>query len=201
MCATVEVCEQTLKTGEVRLGLNMGNKEDGEAHGGNGKSKVRLPGCTVVSLPPFFAFVLVWSFTTPHINVNWYSFPFLNFFQLFFSSQQFHFQFTPSYYGLPACSHMYLLHSWHVVCPLQCFQYIHPLTIKVLSSCYCVFLNLPFGTSLVVQWLRLCAPKARGLGLIPGQGTGPHRPQLGVQGSQPRIPQATTRTRCHQINK
>ena len=27
------------------------------------------------------------------------------------------------------------------------------------------------GTSLVVQWLRLCASDARGTGLIPGQGT------------------------------
>ena len=27
------------------------------------------------------------------------------------------------------------------------------------------------GASLVVQWLRLCAPNAEGLGLIPGQGT------------------------------
>ena len=30
------------------------------------------------------------------------------------------------------------------------------------------------GTSLVVQWLRLLAPKAGGLGLIPGQGTTSH---------------------------
>lgn len=37
MCASVEVCEQTLKRGEVRSGLNMGNKEDGEARGDNGK--------------------------------------------------------------------------------------------------------------------------------------------------------------------
>ena len=34
------------------------------------------------------------------------------------------------------------------------------------------------GTSLVVQWLRLCTPKAEGLGLIPGQGTRSHIPQL-----------------------
>ena len=27
------------------------------------------------------------------------------------------------------------------------------------------------GTSLVVQWLRLHAPNAEGMGLIPGQGT------------------------------
>ena len=30
------------------------------------------------------------------------------------------------------------------------------------------------GTSLVVQWLRLCAPSAGGLGSIPGQGTRTH---------------------------
>ena len=36
------------------------------------------------------------------------------------------------------------------------------------------FKNTIPGTSLVVQWLRLCAPSARGLGLIPGQGTRSH---------------------------
>ena len=41
-----------LERGEVRSGLNMGNK-GGEVRGGNVKSKVRLPGCTEVSLPPF----------------------------------------------------------------------------------------------------------------------------------------------------
>ena len=30
------------------------------------------------------------------------------------------------------------------------------------------------GTSLVVQWLRLCAPNAGARGLIPGQGTKAH---------------------------
>ena len=34
------------------------------------------------------------------------------------------------------------------------------------------------GTSLVVQWLRLCAPNAGGLGSIPGRGTRPYMPQL-----------------------
>ena len=34
------------------------------------------------------------------------------------------------------------------------------------------------GTSLVVQWLRLLAPNARGLNSIPGQGTRSHMPQL-----------------------
>ena len=34
------------------------------------------------------------------------------------------------------------------------------------------------STSVVVQWLRLCAPNARGLGSIPGQGTRFHMPQL-----------------------
>ena len=37
------------------------------------------------------------------------------------------------------------------------------------------------GTSLVVQWLRrLPAPSAGGQGLIPGQGTRSHKPQLRV---------------------
>ena len=34
------------------------------------------------------------------------------------------------------------------------------------------------GTSLVVQWLRLCAPNAGSPGLIPGQGTRSHMPQI-----------------------
>ena len=34
------------------------------------------------------------------------------------------------------------------------------------------------GASLVAHWLRLCAPKAWGLGLIPGQGTRSHMAQL-----------------------
>ena len=34
------------------------------------------------------------------------------------------------------------------------------------------------GTSLVVQWLRLCTPKAGGLDSIPGQGTRFHMLQL-----------------------
>ena len=34
------------------------------------------------------------------------------------------------------------------------------------------------GTSLVVQWLRLCTPNAGSPGSIPGQGTGSHVPQL-----------------------
>ena len=31
-----------------------------------------------------------------------------------------------------------------------------------------------FGTSLVVQWVRLCVPNAGGLGSTPGQGTRSH---------------------------
>ena len=33
---------------------------------------------------------------------------------------------------------------------------------------------------MVVQWLRLCAPNAGGLGSIPGQGTRSHMPQLKI---------------------
>ena len=36
------------------------------------------------------------------------------------------------------------------------------------------------GTGLVVQWLRFCTPNTGGLGLIPGQGTRSHMPQLRV---------------------
>ena len=40
------------------------------------------------------------------------------------------------------------------------------------------FLKKVIGTSLVVQWLRLHAPNAGGLGSIPGQGTKSHMLQL-----------------------
>ena len=49
-------------------------------------------------------------------------------------------------------------------------------------------------TSLVVQWLRLCALNAGGLGLIPGQGTRSHMLQL-------KILHAATKTQHSQINK
>ena len=71
------------------------------------------------------------------------------------------------------------------------------------------------GTSLVVQWLRLCAPNAGGPGSIPGQGTRSHMPQLRVRMPQlkilhaatkishtaTKIPRAATKTRCSQIQK
>ena len=40
------------------------------------------------------------------------------------------------------------------------------------------------GTSLVVQWLRLCAPSAGGLGSIPGQGTRTHTLPLRPTGAK-----------------
>ena len=47
--------------------------------------------------------------------------------------------------------------------------------IKVLGAQVCIFLTFKkSGTSLVVQWLRLHAPNAEGLGSIPGQGTRSH---------------------------
>ena len=57
------------------------------------------------------------------------------------------------------------------------------------------------GTSLVVQWPRLCAPNAGGSSLIPGQGTRPHMPQLRVRMLQLKIPCATTKIQHSQINK
>ena len=47
-------------------------------------------------------------------------------------------------------------------------------------------------TSVVLQWLRLCAPSAGGLGSIPDQGTRSHMLQL-------KIPRAATKTQCSQI--
>ena len=49
-------------------------------------------------------------------------------------------------------------------------------------------------TFLVVQWLRLCSPNAGGPGLIPGQGTRSHMPQL-------KNPCVETKTWYSQINK
>ena len=54
--------------------------------------------------------------------------------------------------------------------------------------------NLPAGISLIVQWLRHCAPNTGGLGLIPGQGIRSHMQQL-------KILHAATETHCRKINK
>ena len=51
-----------------------------------------------------------------------------------------------------------------------------------------VFLDPP-----VAQWLRLHIPNAQGWDLIAGWGTRPHMPQ-------PKVPHATTMSRCSQIN-
>ena len=50
------------------------------------------------------------------------------------------------------------------------------------------------GTSLVVQWLRLCVPNAGGPGWIPGQGTRSYMPQL-------KVSCAITKTRCSQTKQ
>ena len=54
------------------------------------------------------------------------------------------------------------------------------------------------GTSLVVQWLRLCVPNAGGPGLIPAQGTRSHMLQLRVSMLQLKIPHAASKdATCH----
>ena len=55
--------------------------------------------------------------------------------------------------------------------------------------------SLQTGTSLVVQCLGLCAPNAGGLGLIPGQGTRSHIPQLKTPRAVMKTPRATTKRR------
>ena len=57
-----------------------------------------------------------------------------------------------------------------------------------------------YGTSLVVQWLRLQASNAGNPGSIPGQETRSHMPQLGVCVPQLKSPHAATETEdptCH----
>ena len=54
--------------------------------------------------------------------------------------------------------------------------------------------ELGIGTSLVVQGLRPCTPKCRGLGSVPSQGTRSHMLQL-------KIPHAATKTQPNKIFK
>ena len=75
-------------------------------------------------------------------------------------------------------------------------------------SIYSSFKTQLAGTSLVVQWLGLCAPNAGGRGSIPGQGIRSHmlqlrvrKPQLKILHVPTRIPCATAKTRRSQINK
>ena len=62
----------------------------------------------------------------------------------------------------------------------------------------------------MVQWQRLCAPKAEGLGLISGRGTRSHMLQLRIRMLQQKILHAATKiedsawkTKAHhrQVNK
>ena len=62
-------------------------------------------------------------------------------------------------------------------------------------------LNEWTGTSLVVQWLRLCALNAGGPGSIPGQGTRSCMSQLRPCMPQLKILHAATKTWHCQINK
>ena len=57
-----------------------------------------------------------------------------------------------------------------------------------------VFIKNFLGTSLVVQWLRLCAPNAGGPGSLPSQGTRSHV-------LQQKILCAPNKTCCSQISK
>ena len=57
------------------------------------------------------------------------------------------------------------------------------------------------ATSLVVQWLRLCASKAGSLGSISGHKTRSCTLQLRVCMPQLKLPHAVTKTQCSQIRK
>ena len=76
---------------------------------------------------------------------------------------------------------------------------------KILSSVYICWdrkiqiFKILSGTSLVVRWLRLCAPNAGGPGSIPGLGTRPHVPRLRAHRLQLRELNAATQTWPSQI--
>ena len=68
-----------------------------------------------------------------------------------------------------------LAHRWSM-----CILQEHRVYLKI-EGCYIyVYFNRYFGTSLVVQWLTLWAPKTGSLGLIPCQGDRAHMPQLKI---------------------
>ena len=86
---------------------------------------------------------------------------------------------------------------------IKCFN----IFIELCNCLHYLILNILFTsktlrTSLVIQWLRLCATNAEGPGLIPGQETRAHMLQLSLRMSPQRSnsPHATTKTRCSQIN-
>ena len=71
-----------------------------------------------------------------------------------------------------------------------------PVFLGVLSPCLKGPLKTDTtGTSLVVQWLRLHAPNAGGLGSIPGQGTRSHMLQLGTHTTSKRSLSTMTNSR------
>ena len=43
--------------------------------------------------------------------------------------------------------------------------------------------NINTGTSLVLQWLRLCMPNVGGVGFLPGWGTRSYMPHLSTHGT------------------
>ena len=94
----------------------------------------------------------------------------------------------------PVCSHFIFLVN--VISKLQTFSlfltFIPKFSLSALR--FSVPLKSSPRTSLVVQWLRLRAPSAGGLGSIPGRGTRSHMLQL-------KILHASTKNRHSQINK
>ena len=98
------------------------------------ESKLRLPGCSGL-FATVFAFVLVWSFTTSHINVNWYSVPFLNFFNFFFLLNN---------------STSNLLHLTMDFLPVHTRTYFIPDMRYALSSAFSIFIHPPLKSYLPV---------------------------------------------------
>ena len=67
----------------------------------------------------------------------------------------------------------YAYHTLHSFTVFNSFPYIHRCVQSApqFLNIFVVSKRAPVGNSLAVQWLRICAPNARGTGLIPGWGT------------------------------
>ena len=82
----------------------------------------------------------------------------------------------------------------HLWVPTKCPQFLWMLSMEVILCADIIYKNDIHETSLVVQWLGLCAPNAGDPGSIPGQGTRSHMLQPRVRMPQLKILCAATKT-------
>ena len=101
------------------------------------------------------------------------------------------------YHSLSLCHYLLYLEDYDSLL-ISIPTFIHSSTLIHIVNDH---LKILFGTSLVVQQLRLHGPNAGGLGSIPGQGLRSCMLQLKIPHMATKIPRAATKTWCSQINK